>query len=148
MPAWPKQPDQRTCGPSVVVVARALAAGQDPALDDFSARVLATHRALNRWWPRLLGTTPWAVARALGGRVRWIRGRGYADVLASLPTPTPVFTGTRWLPRHVVLAVSERDGVPLVYNPAQGAVTPITDSRWGTTWWAVVSPPSARRTPA
>ena len=150
MTTWPRQPDTRSCGPSVVVVARALAAGDADDWADFGTRVAATHRALNRWWPRFLGTTPWAVARALGGRVRWIRGRGYADVLAALPQPTPVWTGTRLLPRHVVLALAARDGVPLVYNPAIGRLTEITESRWRTAWFAVVpvSVPPGRRSPA
>ena len=138
MTTWPRQPDTRTCGPSVVVVARALATDGAAHLGDFAAQVVATHRALNRWWPRALGTTPWAVAAALGGRVRWIRGRGYADVLAALPRPTPVYLGSRLLPRHVVLAVGERDGVPLVYDPARGALVPVTESRWRTAWFAVV----------
>jgi len=131
---WPRQPDERTCGPSVIVVAQGLP-GPWP---DFRDRVLATHRRVNRLWPRALGTTPWAVARALGGRVRWIRGRGWAQVLDALPHPTPVFLGSGWLPRHVVLALEERDGVPVVYDPAQGALVPVTSSRWKVAWWAVV----------
>ena len=137
MTGWPRQPDTRTCGPSVVVVARGLASGAS-AGPEFASQVLATHRSLNRWWPRLLGTTPWAVARALGGRVRWIRGRGWAEVLAALPHPTPVYLGSRLLPRHVVLALEARDGVPVVYDPAKGALTPVTASRWGTAWFAVL----------
>lgn len=140
--SWPAQPDGFTCGPSVVVVAQQLAEGLPGPSADFAERVLATHRRIRGRWPRLLGTPPWAVARELGGelggRVRWIRGRGYGAVLAALPRPVPVYLGSRWLPRHVVLALGERDGEPLVYDPARGAVVPITSSRWRTAWWAVV----------
>ncbi|MFC6344373.1 hypothetical protein ACFP8W_20500, partial [Nocardioides hankookensis] len=85
--------------------------------------------------PRVLGTPPGAGARELGGRVRRYRR---SDVLAALPTPVPVFLGTRWLPRHVVLVLDERDGEPLVYNPALGAVVLMSSSRWQHRWWAVL----------
>jgi hypothetical protein len=136
--AWPAQPDSRTCGPSVVVVAQQLPHALPDPWPQFETRVRATHRRINGWWPRALGTPPWAVARELGGRVRWIRGRGWSEVLAALPHPTPVYLGSRWLPRHVVLALGAQDGVPLVYDPAGGAVVPVTTSRWGTAWFAVV----------
>lgn len=132
MTTWPRQPDSRTCGPSVVVVAENL---QGP-WPGFDADVLAMHRRLNRWWPRALGTTPWAVARRLGGRVRRFRR---AEVVAALPTPVPVYVGSRWLPRHVVLAVGTTDDDGLrVYDPARGAVVPLAAVRWRTTWFAVV----------
>jgi len=146
MSGWPRQPDSRTCGPSSVVVAEALRAG--PVADpwpEFEAEVLAMHRRLTgvrdrngRWqlpWPRMFGSPPWAVARELGGRVRRY---DRDEVLAALPTPVPVFLGTRWLPRHVVLVLDERDGEPLVYNPAPGAVVPMSSSRWKHRWWAVL----------
>jgi hypothetical protein len=134
MSDWPRQPDQRTCGPSCVVVAEGLP-GPWP---DFDARVLAMHRRLNRVWPRALGTTPWAVARELGGVVRRYR---VEDVLAALPRPVPIYLGSRWLPRHVVLALGQQDGEPLVYNPARGAVVPISASRWQHRWFAVLPRP-------
>lgn len=132
MTTWPQQPDSRTCGPSVVVVAQGLP-GPWP---DFAADVLAMHRRLNRWWPRALGTTPWAIAAELGGRVRRFRA---GEVVAALPTPVPVYVGSRWLPRHVVLAVGTTadDGLR-VYDPARGAVVPLTAVRWRTTWFSVV----------
>jgi hypothetical protein len=131
MTAWPRQPDNRTCGPSCVVVAEGLP-GPWP---DFGSRVLAMHRRLNRVWPRALGTTPWAVARELGGRVRRYRA---AEVIGALPRPVPVYLGSRWLPRHVVLVLDERDGEPLAYDPARGVLAPIGTSRWKHTWWAVL----------
>jgi hypothetical protein len=143
---WPKQPDSRTCGPSSVVVAEALREGTVPdPWPGFADEALAMHRRLTglrdrhgSWqlpWPRMFGTPPWAVARELDGRVRRYRR---AEVLAALPTPVPVFLGTRWLPRHVVLVLDERDGEPLVYNPALGAVVLISSSRWKRRWWAVL----------
>ena len=82
---WPRQRDGVTCGPSVAVMAGAL-------LDDeygaplrsgrsqqwFDSEQLRVHRAVNRVWPRALGTTPAGMARALtkhsgrrGVRYRW-----------------------------------------------------------------------------
>lgn len=136
MTAWPRQPDSRTCGPSVVVVYEGLP-GPWPG---FREEVLATHRRLNRVWPRALGTTPWAVAHRLresgrGGRVRRYRRD---EVLSALPHPVPVWLGSRWLPRHVVLVLDQRDGEPVVYDPAKGALVPMSTSRWKRTWWAVL----------
>lgn len=144
MTTWPTQPDNRTCGPSVVVVLEGLP-GPWP---DFERRVLAMHRHLNRFWPRALGTTPWAIAREVGGQVRRFRR---PEVVAALPAPVPVYLGSRWLPRHVVLALDVTDDDLLVYNPAVGAVVPMRSSRWKRTWFAVLPSPepssSAGRTP-
>lgn len=131
MTTWPRQPDSRTCGPSVVVVYEGLP-GPWP---DFHQQVLAMHRRLNRFWPRALGTTPWAVARRIGGRVRPYRRE---EVLAALPHPVPVYLGSRWLPRHVVLVLDQRDGEPVVYDPARGAVVPMATSNWKHPWFAVL----------
>ena len=90
MTTWPRQPDSRTCGPACVVVAQHLGRGLPPPWPHFGDDVLALHRRLNRWWPRALGTTPWAVAAALDGRVRRYRP---AEVLAALPSPVPVYLG-------------------------------------------------------
>src|SRR6478736_9525818 len=86
------QPDRTTCGPTCLVVARALgdrdyarwletgeAAGRTrdprPRRRRFADEVLATHVRTNRWygasgalqvaWPRSLGTAPWALAHEL-----------------------------------------------------------------------------------
>jgi hypothetical protein len=144
MTRWPRQPDNRTCGPSCVVVAQHLDQQSDRGLPDpwpgFADEVQATHRRLNRIWPRALGTTPWAVAGELrrmgwGGRVRRYRA---AEVLAALPRPVPIYVGSRWLPRHVVLALGERDGEPMVYDPARGVLAPLSTSSWKHTWCAVL----------
>lgn len=133
-----RQPDARSCGATVLVVARMLA---DPAYDqlvrpDFAVEVLATHRRLTGArgldgrpqlpWPRALGTPPWALARALGTvatparppvpyRTRPLltgrRGRAFDELLAALRDGRPgaLYVGTRLLPRHVVLVLAEAD---------------------------------------
>lgn len=103
---------------------------------DFEARVLATHRRVNRVWPRALGTTPWAVAGELGGRVRRFR---HAEVVAALARgPVPVYLGTRWLPRHVVLVLDVEDDGLRAYDPARGAVVSMGTSRWKVPWFSVL----------
>lgn len=137
MKVWPTQPDNRTCGPSVLVVAENL----DGPWPDFERQVLAMHRKVNLVWPRALGTTPWAVARelrkaGLGGRK--VRRFRRAEVVAALPTPVPVYLGSRWVPRHVVLALENADDGLRVYDPARGAVVPIQASSWKKAWFAVL----------
>lgn len=155
MNPWPVQPDSRTCGPSTVVVAEGLP-GPWP---DFEAAVLAMHRRLTGVrdrhgrlqapWPRALGTPPWALARELDGRVRRFRRD---EVVAALPHPVPVFLGSRWLPRHVVLVLDVDDDGLLAYDPARGDLVAMGTSRWKVPWWSVLPrsnpapSPSARRT--
>ena len=93
------------------------------------------HGRLQLPWPRALGTPPWAVARELGGRVRRFRRD---EVARGTPPPVPVFLGSRWLPRHVVLALEATDDGLRVYDPARGAVVLIATSRWKKAWWAVL----------
>jgi hypothetical protein len=145
-----RQPDQRSCGPSCLVMARMLL---DPTYAEearprFDAEVLAMHRrvigtrpatgVLQVPWPRALGTPPWAVAhemeRIMGVAyswrlARWRREAAYDRVLAGLRTglPVPLYVGSGLLPRHVVLAVEEgEEGSIDVYNPARGDLTTIT----------------------
>ena len=138
--SWPRQPDSRTCGPSVVVVAEQLAMRDPDGLPDpwpdFDERVVATHRRINGLWPRALGTPPWAIARELDGRVRRFR---HDEVVAALPRPVPVYLGSRWLPRHVVLVLDVQDDGLRAYDPARGAVVPIETSPWKVPWWSVLS---------
>jgi hypothetical protein len=137
MSSWPRQPDQRTCGPSCVVVAEALPDLPDP-WPTFGEQVLAMHRRLNKVWPRALGTTPWAVRRELGGTVRIYREADVLTALARTGRPVPVYLGSRWLPRHVVLVLEERGGAPWAFNPARGALEPLTASSWKRRWFAVL----------
>lgn len=115
-----RQRDGTTCGPSVAVMAGALL---DPAYrstltpDHFAEEQVWLHALVNRWWPRTLGTTPMAMARAItlrcGGVVhyRWrlFRGRGdrLTDVLAAVDAGRPVaMLVGRFIPRHWVLVVA------------------------------------------
>jgi len=132
-----RQPDGLSCGATTVVAWRLLVdpayrdrVGAPGSLDDV---VLATHRRLVARrdehgraqvpWPRALGTPPWSLARAVGGRVvrpGWDR---LAGPLAA-GSPVAVYVGSRLLPLHVVLAVALRDGRVVAHDPARGrAVT-------------------------
>ena len=156
---WPvrlAQPDRRTCGPSVLVSllmlesedyrGRVLRGGPEAARARFADEVWAAHRSTNRavdWhgrlqlpWARALGTGPWALARHVGGRARYVLLPGGARrrTTCSSPRcgsgPTPVYVGNRWTPRHVVLAVAEQDGVVTCYEPASGRRTRFTREEW------------------
>jgi hypothetical protein len=151
--------------------------------DRFAAEVLAMHRRttgpvslagrLQLPWPRGLGTPPWAIAGQLGtGRQRWrvrpfLSRRTPEGVVAAVDAgqAVPVFVGSRWLPRHVVLALDvehtdghtdghadgRTEGAPVgvwCYDPASGRVSPVRlidlDRRrvdlsgWRVAWWAVL----------
>jgi hypothetical protein len=135
------QPDRRSCGAAVLVVARML---HDPAYADlvedrFADEVLDTHRrttgpvdaagALQLPWPRALGTPPWAVARQMtatsGVRYRsrvvrpWRRQAELDRIVRAAADghPVPVYVGSRRLPRHVVLVLDEE---LRVYEPSAG----------------------------
>jgi hypothetical protein len=156
---WPvrlAQPDRRTCGPSALVSLlmlesegyrdRVLEGGPEAARARFAAEVRAVHRTTNRAldrrgrlqvpWARALGTAPWALARHVGGRARYVLGRrrraaAYDRLVASLRHgPTPVYVGNRRTPRHVVLAVAALDGVVTCYEPASGRRTLFTRDEW------------------
>lgn len=172
-----RQPDQRSCGAAVLVVAEALRndryarrllAGGEPGFRD---EALAMHRrvtgpvdvtgALQLPWTRLLGTPPWAAARQLGRRrAVWARhrsGRAWTALTAALATgdAVPVYVGSRWLPRHVVLAVDlGEDGGVRAYEPSSGRVVRLTRDRWtrralrtagwSVPWWVLVPAPADR----
>jgi hypothetical protein len=167
------QPDQRSCGPSSLVAARMLL---DPTYTpaSFSDDVLALHRQLTAPvafgrtqlpWPRALGTPPWAVARAMstytglryGTRVVRLGSRSadFDAVQAAVTAghPCPLYVGTTWVPRHVVLAGGPSDAGVQVYNPGRGAIAeltraaftdgPLTTFGSWTTPWFVVAPRDA-----
>ncbi len=156
-----RQPDQRSCGPSCLVVARMML---DPGyaegtLARFDTEVLATHRRVISLWPRALGTPPWAVAREMeritGVDYEWRLARrrreaAYERVLAGLQTglPVPLYVGSATLPRHVVLVVDVTEGGALdVYNPARGRLATVTREKfaarelglgsWDVPWFTV-----------
>lgn len=165
------QPDRVSCGATVLVVARMIRdhaygeyIGAAPSVADrFREEVLAMHRRvtgpmdrgrLQLPWPRALGTPPWAVARQLGDRdVRWVRtspAAGYDAVTAATRDrqPVPVYVGSRWLPRHVVLALGEHGGALRFFEPARGRLIDVSPAEfatgrlglagWDHAWWAVL----------
>lgn len=180
------QPDRRSCGAAVLVVAEAwenepyarrLLVGGEQA---FVREVLGMHRRVTGpvdvagrpqlpWW-RALGTPPWALARQLSTRsgvphrVRavwpWSRGRLLQEVREAVRVgrPVPVYVGSPWLPRHVVLVIDAGDGTddPVVaYEPSVGRPRRVRaeDLRAGVTrpwgWpvpWFVVLPQRRGRT--
>lgn len=139
MDRW-RQPDPTTCGSAVAVRARMLTepaydawvrAADDPA-DRFADEALRAHARTNRPvdaegraqlpWPAALGTTPWALARELAGEhdVRFVLDRTDAwDRLRTTTGPAPLYVGSTWLPRHVVLVVGGGDRLR-VYEPSAG----------------------------
>lgn len=148
------QRDGVTCGPAVAVVAGALL---DPTYrgvltgrpDEatgrawFAGEQSRVHDAVNRVWPRRLGTTPMGVARAISGhsarrgvRYGWrpadgllgglLGGRtGLAAVEAAVEAHWPVaMLVGNYVPRHWVLiveAVPDRAAVNC-YEPSSGQV--------------------------
>jgi len=149
----PRQPDQRSCGASVLVMERALR-DEDYArwlvedADRFREESLRTHGRTTRPvtaagslqipWPRALGTPPWAIANDLGAAT----GRTWVAKLALTRTPaidalvaavaagspSPLYVGSRWIPRHVVLVVDvDLDSGSLrCYEPNSGRVLTVT----------------------
>jgi hypothetical protein len=175
------QPDQRSCGAAVLLAVELLmtppAAGLAGTPEWFRTEVLALHRRVTsakdvsgRWqlpWPRIIGTPPWAVAHHLSAvtgrpyRTQLVvdRDTAYDQVLSAATngSPVPLYVGSRWLPRHVVLAtgVGPEDALRC-YDPARGAVVTVTReaflsgrltlSRWDRPWFTIL--PQARRTQA
>lgn len=147
-----RQPDRRSCGAAVLVMARMLAepgyacwvhSSEDPA-GRFGDEALRTHRRTNRVldshgrpqlpWPRALGTQPWALARELPGRHRVVlvrsRDRAWEHTVRA-DQPVPWYVGNDLAPRHVVLVVgrSSHDQVQ-VYEPGSGATVGIDRRRF------------------
>ncbi|MDP3967635.1 MAG: hypothetical protein Q8Q02_05095 [Nocardioides sp.] len=171
-----RQPDPTTCGPACLVFAALL---RDPAHGGvlaapdpqraFAAIVLDLHPRVRRVWPQRYGATPWAVARAMREvtgtphSVRWVRGRrgrrtSWASLSATVAAGEPmvVFVGSRFLPRHVVLA-HVTDGARVgAYEPGSGRTVTATAEHllagrppWGfPVPWALVTPRPTRRTRA
>lgn len=137
-----RQRDSTTCGPSVAVVGGALL---DPAyrsqLTDsapgwFDDEQLRIHVAVNRVWPRMLGTTPMGIAHALttrtevrGVKYRWRLFRGHRDRLADVQSfvadgwPVAMLVG-RFIPRHWVLILGIKGETLRCYEPSSGDVRP------------------------
>jgi hypothetical protein len=140
------------------------------AADRFRAEVLAMHRRttgpvtaagrLQMPWPRALGTPPWAVAGQLSTAgdtwvVRWARWPASRSTLLRWITaavshgrPAPLYVGSGWLPRHVVLAVGTDGDRLSCYEPSGGRLRPagheafleaaLDLAGWSTPWCAVL----------
>ena len=139
-----RQRDGVTCGPTVAVVAGAMldqtyrAELLHPDGDTwFAAEQGRVHAAVNRIWPRRLGTTPAGMARALTAHsakhavtYRWRRFRGSRDALSDVRRavvtgwPVPMLIGQA-VPRHWVLIVDADGDVLQCYEPSSGKVLPI-----------------------
>lgn len=146
-----RQRDSTTCGPSIAVVAGALV---DPAYRKaltgsphspstrgaikawFDDEQLRIHTEVNRVWPRMLGTTPMGIARALttrtqvrGVRYRWRLFRGRRDRLTDVlhhvgaGWPVAMLVG-RIIPRHWVLIVGVSGHTLSCYEPSSGELRP------------------------
>ena len=134
-----RQRDGVSCGPAVAIVAAArLDPGYAAVLDtpeQFAAEQARWHRRLNRVWPRALGTTPMAVARALSAHCavgyRWRLARRRHDRLLDvreavlLGWPVALLVG-RFIPRHWVLLESWEGGEFSCYEPSSGSSTGLT----------------------
>lgn len=144
--AYPRQTDARTCGIAALAAFRARCdATNGGAFTDYLnqehtviARVQSDlHRVASRTglpWPRLLGTSPWAVARlanratGLQYHVRFWNESTANDVAAANADGHDVFVfvGERLLPRHVLLFLGEENGqnkesdVVRIFEPASG----------------------------
>lgn len=148
VPSALRQPDQVSCGAASVVAARALLTPwrpEDPVEEIRSEHALLTSSRSPRDrlqvpWPRRFGTPPWAVANAL----RALTGQHIATVVARprpaiayevlraqvAQRPTAVYVGSRWLPRHVVLAVRPVSDAIEIFDPAAGALLTVGSARW------------------
>jgi hypothetical protein len=83
-------------------------------------------------WPRALGTPPWAVGGQLAPsrgpqHVRWGflpgRRRPLLDAITAQVergATVPLYVGSRWLPRHVVLVVGADADLLSIYEPHHG----------------------------
>ncbi len=135
-----RQRDSTTCGPSVAVVAGALvdpdyrAALTGSAQAWFDDEQLRVHAEVNRVWPRMLGTTPMGIARALTTRTE-VRGVKYrwrlfcgrrdrlTDVLRAVKAGWPVaMLVGHFIPRHWVLIVGATGQTLECYEPSSGEV--------------------------
>jgi hypothetical protein len=140
-----RQRDGVTCGPSVAVVGgalldpgyRAALSGPDSAQAWFADEQVRVHAEVNRVWPRLLGTTPMGMARALtarsassGVRYRWRVFCGRRDRLSDVRRavegdwPVAMLIG-RLIPRHWVLIVDTTWLQWQCYEPSSGEVRPV-----------------------
>lgn len=150
-PSALKQPDPRSCGAASALAAKAMLSDWRPAAGaDGATEIKDEHRVLtsatsarDRFqmpWPRALGTPPWAIVNLL----RVLTGQHIATVFARprpalayeivreqlAHRPVAVYIGSRWLPRHVILAVATMDGAIQVFDPARGQLVRVIEEKW------------------
>lgn len=137
------QPDDTSCGSSVIVMTRMLrdpdyaasvVGAGDPAAS-FGAAALATRRRTNALvsasgrlqlpWPASLGTRPAALIRDLGGDFDNLvvdpRNPGTAyRWLVEAEEPVPLYIGEGSWMQHIVLVTSASENEFTVYDPACG----------------------------
>jgi hypothetical protein len=137
---WLRQRDGVTCGPSVAVMAGAMldaeygaALKAERAQQWFDAEQGRVHRAVNRVWPRALGTTPAGIVRAFNARsairYRWRPARRsdpLTDVCAALEQGWPVamLIGSV-IPRHWVLLTEVKGSALRCYEPSSGRLVDV-----------------------
>ena len=147
------QPDRRSCGAAVLVMARRLMrpdyAAQVSDQRVFAREVASLHRRLTSLvdsrgglqvpWLRAIGTPPWATARELrlltghsyGVHPTRRRGEAWTRLSEATPSlPVAAYVGDRWSPRHVVLVLEHVDDAVWTYEPAAGHVTLVSRARW------------------
>ncbi|KRA38274.1 MULTISPECIES: hypothetical protein [unclassified Nocardioides] len=150
-PSTLKQPDPRSCGAASALAAKALLTDWRPVDGaDGANEIKNEHRLLtsatsarDRFqvpWPRALGTPPWAIVNLLrvltGQHIATVFARprpalAYEIVREQLATrPVVVYIGSRWLPRHVILAVANLDGAIQVFDPARGRLVRVLEEKW------------------
>jgi hypothetical protein len=151
-----QQPDRRSCGAAVAVIAEALGndhyarrllAGGD---EEFGSEVIGMHRRITGLidvsgnvqapWSRAVGTPPWALARQLGRGSRRHRvvparlrpGAAWAAMNTGLARGlvVPAYVGDRWAPRHVVLALEQGEDAVRMYEPSSGRVVQVPREEW------------------
>lgn len=143
-----KQPDPRSCGAASALAAKAMLTAWRPT--HAATEITDAHRLLtsstsprDRFqmpWPRALGTPPWAIVNLLrvltGQHIATVFARprpavAYDVVREQLATrPVVVYIGSRWLPRHVILAVAVLDGGIQVFDPAHGRLVRVPEDNW------------------
>ena len=147
-PATLKQPDGTSCGAAAALAARALLTRWRPLhppteIEEEHRLLTSATSARDRFqvpWPRALGTPPWALAnllRALTDRhIATINARPRPEVSYEVvrenvaERPVPVYIGSRWLPRHVLLAFAEVGDALRVFDPAAGQLLTVPREHW------------------
>ncbi|MFC6160193.1 hypothetical protein [Kribbella jiaozuonensis] len=153
-----QQPDDTSCGPMTILMARAMAdplyalylttgdstVRADAAAGQFQARLTAEehriHAETNRFWPQRLGSTPLGMsnelnryADALGThyRPRLANRSALADAAdaAGNGHPVPVLIGD-WIPHHYILLIGRVGADLLYYEPGYATVGSLNEQNF------------------